>query len=340
MLRKLTVATLVSVAISACSSQGSAASEGDATAVDPAQQALEEVAASILAPFYRCPSSESYFVIIRDSSNSNYQYEFRNVKLQLSERQRPLSEADQLNGIENRVIVTARDIAYRVRLLDQSPYLSNEWTEWRAGIKFLGGETDHLFEVRRGRWTYVGAPGAMKTFYFSPFDPNKINYSGFQPSRCPGGASPVPPKSAQDIPKSDDPQISEAIALVRAAQTAVKITIAEGSVPRDRSDASLSPDATDTMGKYVQSVDVVRGTVIATFSDQADAELWGKNIDAELMGKTIAFQPYRTSENKLVWVCGYAQKAGSSDLRPVSDQAPSAAATTSVPAKFLPAECR
>ena len=70
-----------------------------------------------------------------------------------------------------------------------------------------------------------------------------------------------------------------------------------GEAPANRTEAGMSPNATDTQGKYVQSVQVTNGTVIITF---------GNEVNALISGLTLTLTPYETTGLGVVWRCGSA----------------------------------
>src|ERR1700690_1438505 len=61
-------------------------------------------------------------------------------------------------------------------------------------------------------------------------------------------------------------QVSEGMTLAAAAKAAVAESFSnKGIVPANRTAAGMTGNATDTQGKYVQSVDVNAGSIIVTY---------------------------------------------------------------------------
>lgn len=69
-------------------------------------------------------------------------------------------------------------------------------------------------------------------------------------------------------------QITEGINLAQAAKTSIADTfIVKGAAPIDRESVGMSPDATDTQGRYVASVDVRDGVVTITYGNESSATI-------------------------------------------------------------------
>ena len=128
-------------------------------------------------------------------------------------------------------------------------------------------------------------------------------------------------------------QVTEAINLTATAKTAVVLAYSNnGLPPADRVAAALTPIATDTSGKYISRVDVVNGTVVATF---------GNNANAVISGLTIGLTPYETADLGVAWRCGgAAAPAGAALLGTASGGATAAYEAGTLPAKYMPRSCR
>jgi uncharacterized membrane protein YhaH (DUF805 family)/Tfp pilus assembly major pilin PilA len=125
-------------------------------------------------------------------------------------------------------------------------------------------------------------------------------------------------------------QISEGLNLAAAAKAAVAETyVRSNSAPADRSAAGMSAAATDTHGKYVESVDVVGGTVLVAY---------GAEANPMIAGRILGIEPYVTAERAVVWRCG--QGAAPRGAVAMSDGAPTAAGITDVEPRHLPSACR
>ena len=128
-------------------------------------------------------------------------------------------------------------------------------------------------------------------------------------------------------------QVSEGMSLASAAKTAVAESFLNlGEAPADRPAAGMSDTATDTQGKYVESVEVENGTITITYGNEANAV-----ID----GETLAITPYETEDLSVVWRCGLADAPnGLSTMGSSAGGNAASDGTTSIEAQYLPAACR
>jgi type IV pilus assembly protein PilA len=125
-------------------------------------------------------------------------------------------------------------------------------------------------------------------------------------------------------------QISEGLNLAAAAKAAVAESYARShQAPSDRGAAGLSPAATDTSGKYVESVDVAGGTILVTY---------GSAANQTVAGRILGLQPYVTPDGAVVWRCG--QGPAPQGAVAMDAGAPSAAGATDVDPRHLPSACR
>jgi type IV pilus assembly protein PilA len=93
-------------------------------------------------------------------------------------------------------------------------------------------------------------------------------------------------------------QVSEGIQMATGAKAPVVDAYnMDGEPPAGRTEAGMSPNATDTRGKYVASVDIFEGRVDVAF---------GNDAHAEIFGRTISFTPYIGAGGSIVWRCGAA----------------------------------
>jgi len=125
-------------------------------------------------------------------------------------------------------------------------------------------------------------------------------------------------------------QVSEGLNLAAGPKAAVaEAYLRSRAAPVDRSEAGLPPEATDTSGKYVESVDIAGGTILVTYGSEANSVI---------AGRVLGIQPYVTSDRTVVWRCG----AGPAPQGAVAMDAgaPSAAGATDVDARHLPSACR
>lgn len=128
-------------------------------------------------------------------------------------------------------------------------------------------------------------------------------------------------------------QVAEGITLATHIKTPVMDRFLErGTPPANRTQAGMTPNPTDTQGKYVQSVDVTDGRITVVFGNEANSVI---------RNESVTFTPYETDEFSIVWRCGYA--AAPVGLMPMGT---SAGGTTAVyvaptlPPQYLPSSCR
>ena len=128
-------------------------------------------------------------------------------------------------------------------------------------------------------------------------------------------------------------QVTEGINMGGHAKTRVQESfLNRGQAPADRATAGLSPTATDTSGKYVQSVDVNNGVLIVTFGNEANAVI---------AGLTFTMTPYETAGLGVVWRCGAAPVPAGAQLMGTSGGGNTAAyIAPTVPLQYLPSSCR
>ena len=128
-------------------------------------------------------------------------------------------------------------------------------------------------------------------------------------------------------------QVAEGLNLGAHAKTRVQESfLNRGQAPVDRAAAGLSANPTDTVGKYVQSVDVNNGVLIVTFGNEASAAI---------AGLTVTLTPYETPGLGVVWRCGTAQVPAGGQLMGTSGGGNTAVyVAPTVPQQYLPASCR
>ena len=128
-------------------------------------------------------------------------------------------------------------------------------------------------------------------------------------------------------------QVAEAINMAGAAQVAVVDAYNDtGAPPAGRSEAGMTPTATDTKGSYVLQVDVDTGRVDV---------MMGNRAHAEVSGKLVSFTPYLSRSGGVVWRCGAAAQPG--DTIPMQDAAGSVVSTyveSTIAERYLPSSCR
>jgi len=128
-------------------------------------------------------------------------------------------------------------------------------------------------------------------------------------------------------------QVVEGINMAAMAKAPiVDAFLNSGEAPADRPSAGMSPLPPDTMGKYVQSVDVADGSVVVTFGGEANAVI---------AGRTFTLTPYETGNLGVVWRCGTAPApAGLNPMGTFGGGNQTTYIPPTVPDQYLPATCR
>jgi type IV pilus assembly protein PilA len=128
-------------------------------------------------------------------------------------------------------------------------------------------------------------------------------------------------------------QVTEGLNMAGHVKTRVQESfLNRGDAPADRATAGLSTTAADTSGKYVVSVDVNDGVVIATFGHEASAII---------NGLTLTLTPYETTGFGVVWRCGSAITPTGAQLLGTAGGGNTASyIAPTIPAQYLPASCR
>ncbi len=128
-------------------------------------------------------------------------------------------------------------------------------------------------------------------------------------------------------------QVTEGINMAAGAKSPIaQAFLNDGMAPATRTAAGLTPNPTDTVGKYVTSVDVNNGVVIVAFGNEANAEI---------LGLTFTLTPYETNDLGVVWRCGSAPAPVGLNLMGTSGGGNTAVyVAPTVPPQYLPATCR
>lgn len=96
-------------------------------------------------------------------------------------------------------------------------------------------------------------------------------------------------------------QVSEGLNLAAAAKAAISESfLNNGEAPADRVEAGMSLNATDTQGKYVSEVDVLNGTILVTYGNEANQALQA------LAPPHLEITPYESMDLSVIWRCGSA----------------------------------
>jgi len=128
-------------------------------------------------------------------------------------------------------------------------------------------------------------------------------------------------------------QVAEGISMAGNAKVPVVDSFLQrGRPPVDREAAGLTPNPTDTRGKYVESVAIDNGTIIVTF---------GYEAHASIQGLVVALIPYETPELSVVWRCAYGDPpSGLATMGTLDGTNPAPLTASTVPSRYLPTTCR
>jgi type IV pilus assembly protein PilA len=129
-------------------------------------------------------------------------------------------------------------------------------------------------------------------------------------------------------------QVAEGLNM--AAQSKAPVADAyfnRGESPANRTETGMTANATDTVGKYVASINVINGVLVVTYGNEANAAI---------NGLTVTTTPYETQDRSIVWRCGTAPiPAGVvGPLGVTSGGNVTAYIAPTVPDRYLPSTCR
>jgi type IV pilus assembly protein PilA len=115
-------------------------------------------------------------------------------------------------------------------------------------------------------------------------------------------------------------QVSEGMNLADGAKTAVaEFYNNKGHWPKENASAGLPSNVKSISGKYVQSVDVSKGTIVATFSNTAPQE-----ANDKINSDVLVLSPFDLG-GSISWNCKATAKSSPK---------------TDVPEQYLPTACR
>jgi type IV pilus assembly protein PilA len=128
-------------------------------------------------------------------------------------------------------------------------------------------------------------------------------------------------------------QVTEGLSLASASKAPIVTSfLDDGRAPVNRLSAGLSPNGTDTTGRYVVSVEVDNGSIVI---------LYGHEANAQVGGLTLRLTPYETADNSVVWRCGDAPApAGLREMGTAAGGNAAVYIASTVPSRFLPTSCR
>jgi len=128
-------------------------------------------------------------------------------------------------------------------------------------------------------------------------------------------------------------QVAEGLNMAATRKAAIADAfVNHREAPLNRAEAGMTPTATDTSGKYVESVDVASGVLVITF---------GNEVNASVTGLTITLTPYETPNLGIVWRCGLANApTGLNTMGTAGGGRAAVYIAPTVPLQYLPAACR
>jgi len=101
------------------------------------------------------------------------------------------------------------------------------------------------------------------------------------------------PASHNDVIRA---QVRNSLDILPVFQEAVAKSYGElGEAPVNRAAAGLTHISTDTQTQFISEVEIVNGTIIVTF---------GNNANPLIDGKVMTFTPYESIDQTVVWRCG------------------------------------
>ena len=128
-------------------------------------------------------------------------------------------------------------------------------------------------------------------------------------------------------------QVSEGLTLASAMKATIATAYLDyGEAPATRAAAGLSPNATDTTGNYVESIEVTNGVLEV---------MYGHSASAVIAGLTVTLTPYETPDLSIVWRCGASDPpAGLDEMGTAGGGTRAAYIAPTVSEQYLPSSCR
>jgi type IV pilus assembly protein PilA len=97
-------------------------------------------------------------------------------------------------------------------------------------------------------------------------------------------------------------QVSEGMKLSAAAKAAVAERHQQRRRSEDREDAGMSPDPTDTRGKYVSSVEIHDGRIDILYGGEANSLIAGRGVCRSRRQRQAG---RRRTHGRCLWRCGH-----------------------------------
>lgn len=128
-------------------------------------------------------------------------------------------------------------------------------------------------------------------------------------------------------------QVSEGISLAAQAKAPIIDSfLMTGFPPASRVNAGMTPNDTDTQGKYVASVGITDGSVTITF---------GNSAHSIITADTLTVTPYESVDLGIVWRCGFAPvPAGLPPMGTASGGTVASHTDPTIEIEYLPSSCR
>jgi len=128
-------------------------------------------------------------------------------------------------------------------------------------------------------------------------------------------------------------QISEGLTLASAMKASIATAYLDyGEAPATRAAAGMSPDATDSTGNYVESIEITNGVLEV---------MYGNEASAVISGLTVTLTPYETRDLSVVWRCGSSDPpAGLDEMGTAGGGVIAEYIPPTVPVQYLPSSCR
>lgn len=130
-------------------------------------------------------------------------------------------------------------------------------------------------------------------------------------------------------------QVAEGISMAAGAKVPVVDAFTmDGEPPAGRTEAGMTPAATDTRGRYVRQVQIIRGRVEVTFGNEAHADIFSE---------TVSFTPYMSdagTSGSVIWRCGAAPPPPPPAAEMTGNGQTSAYQAPTVDERYLPSNCR
>ena len=134
-------------------------------------------------------------------------------------------------------------------------------------------------------------------------------------------------------------QVSEGLTLASDIKAGVAEYMAQtGSWPLDLAEAGVSSagGAANKASRYVESIDVVTGTIQIIYGRDANAKIHNTTSAND----RLDLQPYVNANGDVVWQCGNANAPAAPATDDPGDGTPSTANATTLLDKHMPSSCR